>query len=94
MLGTFGGALEARQIDASNERLYSEATGEVEVEDGVLVIRRIHVRLRLTAPAEQRETAERVHRTFAQACPVYRSLHQAIGITTELVFSPSSARAS
>jgi len=60
----------------------------------VLVIRRIHARLRLTAPAEQRETAERVHRIFAQSCPVYRSLHQAIAITTELVFSPSSPRGS
>jgi len=39
--------LEARQIDASNERLISEAVGEVELEDNVLVIKRIHVRLRL-----------------------------------------------
>lgn len=43
MLGTFGGALEARHIDASNGRLTGEITGEVETEDGVLVIRRIHV---------------------------------------------------
>ena len=40
MLGTLGGALEARQIDASNGRLTGEITGEVETEDGVLVIRR------------------------------------------------------
>jgi len=26
---------------------------------------------------------------FAKFCPVYRSLHKAIEITTELVFSPS-----
>ena len=43
MLGTFGGALEARQIDASNGKLVAEVTGEVEAEEGVLVIRRIHV---------------------------------------------------
>ena len=30
MMGTFGGALEARQIDASNGKLTAEVTGEVE----------------------------------------------------------------
>ena len=36
MLGTFGGALEARQIDASGGRLKADVTGEVEVvETGV-----------------------------------------------------------
>jgi uncharacterized OsmC-like protein len=62
--------------------------GEIEKEDGVLVIRRIHVRLRLRALEEQRETAERVHGFFADRCPVYRSLRDAIAITTELVFEP------
>ena len=38
MLGTFGGALEVRQIDASDGKLTAEVTGEVEEEDGVLVI--------------------------------------------------------
>ena len=32
MLGTFGGALEARQIDASNGKLVADVTGEVEQE--------------------------------------------------------------
>ena len=52
MMGTFGGALEARQIDASDGKLVAEVTGEVEQEDGVLVIRRIHVLMRLAAPEE------------------------------------------
>ena len=88
MLGTFGGALEARQISASVDRLVAEGVGEIEKEDGVLVIRRIHVRLRLKAKPEQKETAERVHGFFADRCPVYRSLRDAIAITTELVFEP------
>jgi hypothetical protein len=54
----------------------------------VLVIRRIHVRLELRAVAEHRETAERVHGFFAGACPLYRTLRSAIGITTELAFVP------
>jgi len=64
----------------------AEAVGEVETEDGVLVLRRIHVRLRLRAPEAQRDTAERVHGIFADRCPVYRSLRGSIDITTELVF--------
>src|SRR5262249_13224253 len=85
LAGTFGGSLEARQISASVDRLVGEAVGEIEKEDGVLVIRRIHVKLRLKAQEGQRETAERVHGLFADRCPVYRSLRDAIAITTELV---------
>jgi uncharacterized OsmC-like protein len=50
----------------------------------VLVIKRIHVRMRLKAGEEHRETAERVHGFFADKCPVYRSLKGSIAITTEL----------
>ena len=49
MMGTFGSALEARQINASNSRLTADVNGEVETEEGVLVIRRIHVAMRLAA---------------------------------------------
>jgi len=44
----------------------------------------------LQAPEEARETIERVHEMHAEHCPVYRSLHKAIEITTEyqLVESP------
>ena len=61
--------------------------GEVEAgEDRVLIIKRIHVKLHLKAPESARETAERVHGWYAEKCPVYRSLKDAIDITTELVF--------
>lgn len=59
-----------------------EATGEVETEEGVLVIRRIHVHYRLAAPEAVRDTVERVHAVHHRSCPVYRSLHRAIAITT------------
>lgn len=57
--------------------------GEVELEDNVLVIRRIHVKFHLVAPESARATVERVHGIFAMNCPVYRTLHTAINITTE-----------
>ena len=81
MMGTFGGALEARHIDASGGRLRAEVTGEVEKEDGVLVIRRIHVAMRLAASENERETVERVHGVYAMRCPLYRTLHTAIALS-------------
>ena len=56
------------------------------MEGSTLVLKRIHVRLELRAAPEHRETAERVHGFYADACPLYRSLRAAIGITTELAF--------
>jgi uncharacterized OsmC-like protein len=63
--------------------------GEIELEENVLVIRRIHVRLRLRADDAHRETATRLHGIFADKCPVYRSLKAAIEMTTELIFESS-----
>ena len=82
-MGTFGGALEARHIDASGGKLVAEVTGEVETEDNVLVIRRIHVVLLLQAAEEQRETVERVHNLYAMNCPLYRTLRNAIQLSSE-----------
>lgn len=86
-MGTYGGALEARQVKASEGTLVADVTGEVEkADDGVLVLKRIHVVLRLKAPEEARETAERVHGFYADKCPVYRSVKAAIDVTSELAF--------
>src|SRR4029077_942683 len=87
MLGTFGGALEARQIDASGGRLTADVTGEVETEDGVLVIRRIHVAMQLVASDDVRPTVERVHGVYAMRCPLYRTLHQAIALSSSIEVS-------
>ena len=54
----------------------------------MLVIKRIHVRLKLKAEESHQETANRVHGFFADKCPVYRSLYKTIDITTELHFVP------
>ncbi len=91
MMGTFGGALEARQIDASNGKLTADVTGEVESEEGVLVIRRIHVAMRLVAPQEVKETVERVHGIYAMRCPLFRTLHKAIQLTSSFGLATSVA---
>ena len=91
MLGTFGGALEARHIDANNGKLVADVTGEVETDEGVLVIRRIHVAMQLVASEESRDTVERVHGIYPMRCPLYRTLHNAIQLSSSyaLISSPS-----
>jgi hypothetical protein len=90
MLGTFGGALEARHIDASNGKLTGEITGEVEIEDNVLVIRRIHVAMRLMAPQELKPVVERVHEMYPMHCPLYRTFHKTLQLTSSYLLVSSA----
>ena len=86
LLGTLIRALQVRKIDTDNGRLKTEGVGDVETENGVLIIRRIRFVVHLQAQESQREAAERVMAVFASQCPVHQSLHKAIDITTELDF--------
>src|SRR5271169_1032638 len=90
MIGTFGGALDARKINAKEGRLSCEVRGEVEDEGGVLVIKRVHVTHKLKAeePEAVKETVGRVHGVYAQSCPVYRSLSPAFQITSSVEIVP------
>lgn len=56
----------------------------MEKEDGVLVIRRIHVTYRLQAPSDQVEAVERAYAIHPPRCPVYRTVSGCIDVTTEL----------
>ncbi|NIP58610.1 MAG: hypothetical protein GWM92_17980 [Gemmatimonadetes bacterium] len=62
----------------------AEAEGEIESEDGVLVIKRIHVRYHLRVPEGMEDTARRAHEIHRKFCPVYRSITPSIEVTTEL----------
>jgi uncharacterized OsmC-like protein len=92
MLGTFGGALEARQIGASDGKLTANVTGEVETEEGVLVIRRIHVAMQLVAPEDAREKIQRAHELYPMHCPLYRTLHKSIQLTSSVELVGSRKR--
>lgn len=59
--------------------------GEIEKEDGVLVIKRILVTYHLEAEEDRWDVVERVHAMHHQHCPVYRSICEAIEIRTEVV---------
>ncbi len=91
MIGTFGGALEARKIDASNGLLRADVTGEIESDRGVLVIRKVHVHFFLQGAEENRETVERIHRVYAEKCPVYKTLRPAFEITSDYELTEATA---
>jgi uncharacterized OsmC-like protein len=55
-------------------------------EDGVLIVKRIHVELILHAPEQHRQTAERVLGIYANKCPLYRTTKNCIEITSSLTF--------
>jgi len=82
-----GGALEARGIPAGEGRLHSMATGEIEKDGNVLVVRRIHVTYYLKVESEKYEKARRAHKLHADSCPVARTIRDCVAITTELVMS-------
>jgi uncharacterized OsmC-like protein len=72
-------------VDASHGKLSADVRGEIEKEDGVLVIKRINVVFHLKAPEAARQTVERVHGFYASKCPVYQSIHKSIDVTSEFV---------
>ncbi len=88
MLGTFAGALAAREISPDEGRASCVTTGEVETEGGVLILKRIHVHFTIRAAEEKRPVISRLHEVFAQKCPVYRSLINSIQITSSFELQP------
>jgi organic hydroperoxide reductase OsmC/OhrA len=84
LLGTFAGALAARQVSFDQDSLYADTVGEIETENNVLVVKRIRQTLHLSAEEKDRETIEHVVDVYADSCPVARSLMGSIEITSEL----------
>jgi uncharacterized OsmC-like protein len=72
-------------VKADEGRLVAEARGEVENEDGVIVLKRIAVAYRLALePDADREKVQRAFDSHMPYCPVYRSIGAAVEITTSL----------
>ena len=88
MQGTFATALAARNVKTGRGALSSDVRGEVETEEGVLVIRRIFVHHRVMAPEDVREVVADVHASYPMNCPLYRTLHRCIEIITSYELVP------
>jgi len=82
MVGTFWRCAGSAPNRCQQRKLTADVTGEVETEEGVLVIRRIHVAMHLVAAEAARETVERAHGFYAMRCPLYRTLHKTILLTS------------
>lgn len=71
-------------MPARDGRLMADVRGDIEkAADGVIFIRRIHVRYRLRADHVKRDVIDRVMAFHVDRCPVARSLGGCIEITTE-----------
>jgi uncharacterized OsmC-like protein len=65
--------------------MVTEAVGEIEDEEGTLVLKRIHVVYRLALPpGAGRESVQRAFERHPEKCPVYRSIGAAVDITLDL----------
>jgi uncharacterized OsmC-like protein len=85
LLGTFRKALSARGVAVDADALTAEVSGDVVVEQGVPLLKRIRVQYQLSAPpGADKSLIERAHSVHHKACAVSRSLEAAIAITTEL----------
>ncbi len=88
MTGTFGGALEARGIPAGDGYLSSQSAGELEKDNGTLVIKRVKVKYTLNVAAdllaEKRDAIDRAFKVHPGSCPVYKTVHTSIDISKEL----------
>jgi uncharacterized OsmC-like protein len=90
LLGTFRGALEARQVSFDKDSFYADTVGEVETDGKVLVVKRINVTFHLAADEKDRETIERVVNVYADGCPIARSIKNSIEIMSELDLTTNS----
>jgi len=64
--------------------LASDVKGEVEKENKILIIKRIHVTYHLKTKPENRQTVERAHGIHAGNCPVARTIRDCVEISTSL----------
>lgn len=81
MAGTFAGALRVRGIDPDG--LVAHARGDIELDDNVPVIKRIHVAYDgVEIPDNKRESVARALASHHRACPVTRSIGANMEIST------------
>jgi uncharacterized OsmC-like protein len=81
MTGTVAGALEARGVSASPDKLQVEAEGRIEDVDGKMILTGIKLHYRMKVPKEKRATVERALEHHEGLCAASESVRR--GITVE-----------
>ncbi|WP_088105451.1 OsmC family protein [Halalkalibacter urbisdiaboli] len=78
MVGTLSGALEARKIPTSPNKVEAQVQGTIEAPEGVLKITKISCHYSLKVPKGKTAAAERALSVFEQGCPVAQTLKGAV----------------
>ena len=65
----------------------TKVEGEVEKEDGVLVLKRVRATFRVTVPDGAHQTVERVAQLAISKCPVARSIEGSISVSTAVEYT-------
>jgi uncharacterized OsmC-like protein len=81
MTGTISGALEARGVAATPDKLDVEAEGNIEEVDGKMILTGIKIHYRLKVPKDKRATVERALEHHEGLCAASESVRR--GITVE-----------
>jgi uncharacterized OsmC-like protein len=81
MTGTVAGALEARGVSATPDKLEVEAEGTIEEVDGKMILTGVKMHYRLKVPKEKRATVERALEHHEGLCAASESVRR--GITVE-----------
>jgi len=81
MTGTVAGALEARGVSATPDKLQVEAEGRIEEVDGKMILTGIKIRYHLKIPKDKRASVERALEHHEGLCAASESVRR--GITVE-----------
>jgi uncharacterized OsmC-like protein len=80
MTGTVAGALEARGIAATPDKLEADVEGRIEEIDGKMLLTGVSIRYRLKVPKDKRAAVERALERHEALCAVSESVRRGIAV--------------
>ena len=80
MTGTVAGALEARGIEATPEKLQCDVEGRIEEVDGKMILTNVSLTYRLKIPKDKRAAVERALEHHEGLCAVSESVRRGIAV--------------
>lgn len=94
MTGTVAGALEARGVSATPDKLQVEAEGTIEDVDGKMILTGIKLHYKIKVPKDKRATVERALEHHEGLCAASESVRRGITVQweSEIVDEPAEER--
>jgi len=83
LTGTFGSALEARQIEFAADDFYADVEGYIENVENKPLITRVHVKYHIKVPKGRKAEVERIVSNHEKVCAVSQSLKRGIMVECE-----------